>query len=483
MIIRIIGMVVMILMDIIISIYVPKMAARLLELSVENAVLWGVVWYALLRLLNESTKYILELISFPMINSIIQNIQFTLCQKWHMQQSHMKEGELLTYFRRIGFALRTFYRYGVLNSLPAFYKLIISGIVFYRTGFIGKVETAFILIILVLPIFWWFDYFKTRIKGWEVTDQTGRVIHEFLHQKNWNALYQKKLENYLMSQLTQENQAWGANNMARNIFHLKKELGVAFLILVIFGSILLSHRLDHQQFFLIQAHFLSVLAAFNVLFTSILLVSESWAEFSKIYYFLKQPSLRSHLHFGKSIEIKGLSFSYDHNLVFKNFNLSINPNEKVLITGNNGTGKSTLMRILSGELVPQKGRIQRPETFVMIEQEPTLLTENLRFQLTFALVHYPTDEELRNVLERVYLSYMSLDRMISDEVSVGEKVKILIARALLEKPKALVLDESLRVLPEEQMNNILDEILRTIDTVIVISHHMSPTKFSQIIDI
>ena len=58
------------------------------------------------------------------------------------------------------------------------------------------------------------------------------------------------------------------------------------------------------------------------------------------------------------IDIKGLSFSYGKNQVFKDFNLQIPDGQVSLITGINGVGKSTLLRLMAGVLRPDKGEIR-----------------------------------------------------------------------------------------------------------------------------
>ena len=77
---------------------------------------------------------------------------------------------------------------------------------------------------LLFPLLWLPAYLKSRKKGWLANARSGRVIQEFLNQKNWNALYQEKLESYLLDQLKHESKAWILNNRARNLFYLIKEL-------------------------------------------------------------------------------------------------------------------------------------------------------------------------------------------------------------------------------------------------------------------
>ncbi|USO02695.1 MAG: ABC transporter ATP-binding protein/permease [Alphaproteobacteria bacterium] len=472
------------MLDITVSIYVPKMAKNLLEASVQNAIIWGVVWYSALMLIHQSIKYFLDLTSFPIINTMIQKTQFYLCKKWHSGQSSIKEGELLSFIRRIGLGFRMFYRHGVLNFLPALYRLIITGVVFYELDFLDGTTYMLCLIMITLPFFWLTVYLKTREDGWQTTDRTGVMIHEFLHQKNWNSLYQEKLEDYLNDQLKRENKKWQVSNVAKNIFFLKKELCIAVVIVLVFTNALLMKDFKASDFVFIQTHFTNMMVSFSLFFTALIYISEFFIDFKKIIQFLRLKDETPYILFGDDIVVRKLTFGYygAETPVFDDFDLLIKEGEKVLLKGPNGAGKSTLIKILSGELVPSIGILQRPDKFIVIEQEPILLSETLRFHLTFALESAPSDATLKNTLKKVYLN-MSLDKMLSKELSVGEKIKVLIARALLEKPDAIVLDESLRSLPKDQAADILQLLFDKVKTVIVISHDIEEKDFDRVIDL
>ena len=70
-----------------------------------------------------------------------------------------------------------------------------------------------------------------------------------------------------------------------------------------------------------------------------------------------------------SIIIRDLSYAHpDKEILFRHLNLTINRGEKIALTGNNGCGKSTLMRIVAGELSPLGGTIHRPEHLYYVPQ-------------------------------------------------------------------------------------------------------------------
>lgn len=74
-----------------------------------------------------------------------------------------------------------------------------------------------------------------------------------------------------------------------------------------------------------------------------------------------------------SFIIKDLSYIHaDKEILFSHLHLSINSGDKIALTGNNGCGKSTLMRILAGDLSPSSGTVLRPRTSVL--RAPALRT-------------------------------------------------------------------------------------------------------------
>jgi putative ATP-binding cassette transporter len=167
--------------------------------------------------------------------------------------------------------------------------------------------------------------------------------------------------------------------------------------------------------------------------------------------------------------------------LLKPTSLTFKPNEDVLITGPSGSGKSTLFRALAGIWPYWRGRIRLPKgRMLFLPQKPYLPIGSLK-----RAAAYPgdprnlSDEEVLAALDAVGLSHLK-DRLERSEnwgqvLSGGEQQRLAFARALLNKPDWLFLDEATASLPEadqERLYALLEkEIPRT--TVVSIGHRES----------
>ena len=195
------------------------------------------------------------------------------------------------------------------------------------------------------------------------------------------------------------------------------------------------------------------------------------------------------------IEIVNLSYGYnDKTAVIKNLTLTISPGDKVAIIGKSGSGKSTFFAILTRFYEPTSGNIYidnkpifdyRLETLrkniCLIPQEPVIfevsLIENLRFAKPDA-----SDKEIEDVISRVKLEYLlnrgGLELNVGDmgnQLSLGEKQRISLARVLLLNPSVILFDEPISHLDSENEKNILNLIKELFKdkTIIIASHNLS----------
>jgi len=207
------------------------------------------------------------------------------------------------------------------------------------------------------------------------------------------------------------------------------------------------------------------------------------------------------------LSVSNVSMRYGAKILFEEVSTAFTPGKRYGLTGPNGSGKSTLMKILSGELEPQKGTVVRPRKLGVLSQDQfafdafsvlnTVIMGNRRLwaalQERDAIYEKPemTDEdgmklgELEGIVgeEDGYtadtdaaLLLQGLDiaddlhtRTMS-ELQGGQKVRVLLAQALFGHPQALLLDEPTNHLDLDSIHWLQGFMNQYDGIVIVISH-------------
>jgi ATPase subunit of ABC transporter with duplicated ATPase domains len=175
------------------------------------------------------------------------------------------------------------------------------------------------------------------------------------------------------------------------------------------------------------------------------------------------------------VRFEKVSFEYGHTKpILDEVSFLIRQKSKLTIMGQNGAGKSTIFKLITGELKPEDGSINIVHGVTIAVSRQVIARTELEltvrefFQKCFDKTIYDIDPRIDEVLETVNL-VAPHDRQIKS-FSGGQQARLLLASALIQNPDVLLLDEPTNNLDKSGIQHLTDFIKNYQKTVIVISH-------------
>ena len=185
------------------------------------------------------------------------------------------------------------------------------------------------------------------------------------------------------------------------------------------------------------------------------------------------------------INVVNLSFAYDVDNIITDANFSINRNDIITVVGPNGGGKTTLLKLLMGQLKPQKGRVtlkdDRTRIFGYVPQystmDPSYPITAFEVVLSGCIRNFGFYKKADKLAAEKALKSVGLEEEGPKsffELSGGQRQRTLIARALVSNPDILILDEptaNIDADAEKQLNILLRK-LSSDRTIILVTHDL-----------
>ncbi|MBO6195276.1 MAG: ATP-binding cassette domain-containing protein [Bacilli bacterium] len=224
---------------------------------------------------------------------------------------------------------------------------------------------------------------------------------------------------------------------------------------------------------------------------------ESNISFRRLHNLLNSESIKDGNRIIKSIDkitFKNISYSYNHNKIISNFNFTINKGDNVLINGGSGTGKSTLLKLLTKELELKEGNIYINDielnnikinsirnNICYVSQNEFVFNDSIKNNITMYKNIKP--KEIEKVLKVTMLDKVlkkrniNLDFILEENghnLSAGERQKVLLARTLLRNTNFVIFDETMNEIDIDSERKILERIMTEYKkSIVLVSHRNS----------
>jgi ATP-binding cassette subfamily B protein len=334
-------------------------------------------------------------------------------------------------------------------------------------------------------------------------------IQEFIKGQSIIRLF--GLRNYMMNQYLQANQPVYTNGIKSNYLNslvgVTTIIGTGFLLLIIvaLGSILtVKTYMSVGTFIAFSAYLHNITGSTQGLSGVIPILYQSIGSMQRIDEFLenetRQVKYSDHIEvlpFENEICLRDVYFSYDgKKSQLRNINIKIPKGSLTAFVGTSGAGKSTISKLIMGFLLPGKGKIMIDEidnTESSIElfrsqigavlQDTflfnTSIKENIRYGYLDASDHEIQESaraaEIHDWIMTLPETYNTQVGESGEKLSGGQRQRIAIARALVRKPKILILDEAFSALDpatEFSINQTIKKLAKSI-TIISITHNLT----------
>lgn len=168
------------------------------------------------------------------------------------------------------------------------------------------------------------------------------------------------------------------------------------------------------------------------------------------------------------LSIEDLSVCYDSREIFRDLSFTLEQGERIALQGGNGSGKSSIIKLICGENIPHTGRVNKGSGLIIsyVPQDASFLEGNLS--------NYAKEQQIDETLFKTILYKLDFSRVQFEKdmrgFSAGQKKKVLIARSLCGRAHVYIWDEPLNYIDALSRIQIEELILTYKPTMIFVEH-------------
>lgn len=328
-------------------------------------------------------------------------------------------------------------------------------------------------------------------------EEIGRTMATFKLAGNSNLPF-NTIDKLLESYVDFRNKHFAVLVLQYKVMIVFKALIVTTLLVV--GSLLLiDDQISIGQFIAAEVIIILIVSSVEKVILSLETVYDTLVATEKIGQIMDLPMERisgtekslNTDYYGLHFDIRNLSYKNnkaDFDII-DNLSFELSPGDKVVLTGNSGSGKSTLMNLMAGLYSEYRGRIivnGLPIDTMNLDKLRSFIGDSLTYQSIFYGTIYENitlqkevdDKHVREIIELVglkeYIFRLQDDwdtQLLPEGKNLSRLIisKIILARCLVNKPKALLLENIISPFEKEDKERIMDYILEKDWTVVLVS--------------
>ena len=433
-----------------------------------NTILLFTIWFFI-----RNSSNLREIAFFSVTNQAIKEIRLKTIFKTHTISLQNLEKyniqEIISATSRISTSVRGFMRVSFISIFPSIAKIASLSIALFTAD-----KTCFGVIVAsiggLLAAFFCLKYYtKSKYKAWHLTDNVTVAMGQNLHNTT-TVRFNSEVHSLSLKRLFDlEADAWSSYNFIFYFLHLIQNIlfyvgvGIVFCLLIlryVQGSI------GVEKIVLVYGLITAIHGPLVEIIRNLTRFFGGVIDLHKTLQILHLPSeirpLRITDTTPRSIQLNQISFSYnDSKKLLHGINLTINPGDKIGIFGPSGTGKSTLCHIIAGLIAPNSGQATYGNLLI---NQIDLNT------LGKIMVYIPQINNIQNYTTEEHKYGLNLKKRA---FSGGEYQKYLLEQVLQSYPQIIILDEIFNALDKNTAEELLQKIIQTVPTVILVSHSLS----------